>query len=214
MPDPYVVPGGRFREMYYWDSYFTMLGLATSGRHDLVDGMVRDFAYLIDTYGHVPNGARTYYLSRSQPPFFFAMVGLVSPKEPGQAFAAYLPQLRREYAFWMEGAQGLRAGTSHRHVVALPDGSVLNRFWDDTNTPRDESYREDTELARGSHRPAPQLFRDIRAAAVSGRSTPFHGPLSLGCPQGSLSRLSLDEKDPHAAGVGGNALPAVRLLSL
>ena len=168
MPEPYVVPGGRFREMYYWDSYFTMLGLATSGRRDLVDGMVRDFAYLIDTYGHVPNGARTYYLSRSQPPFFFAMVGLVSPKEPGEAFAAYLPQLRREYAFWMEGERGVKAGTSHRHVVALPDGSILNRFWDDRNTPRDESYREDTELARTSRRPAPQLFRDIRAAAESG----------------------------------------------
>jgi alpha,alpha-trehalase len=168
MPEPYVVPGGRFREMYYWDSYFTMLGLATSGRHDLVDGMVHDFAYLIDTYGHVPNGARTYYLSRSQPPFFFAMVGLVSPQEPGEAFAAYLPQLRREYAFWMAGERGLRAGTSHRRVVALPDGSVLNRFWDDRDTPRDESYREDTELARTSHRPASRLFRDIRAAAESG----------------------------------------------
>jgi alpha,alpha-trehalase len=168
LPDPYVVPGGRFREMYYWDSYFTMLGLATSGRHDLVEGMVRDFAYLIDTYGHVPNGARTYYLSRSQPPFFFAMVGLMSPQEPAEAFATYLPQLRREYAFWMDGDKGLRAGTSHRRVVALPDGSVLNRFWDDKNTPRDESYREDTELARTSHRAAPQLFRDIRAAAESG----------------------------------------------
>jgi len=168
LPEPYVVPGGRFREMYYWDSYFTMLGLATSGRHDLVEGMVRDFAYLIDTYGHVPNGARTYYLSRSQPPFFFAMVGLMSPQEPAEAFAAYLPQLRREYAFWMDGDKGLRAGTSHRRVVALPDGSVLNRFWDDKNTPRDESYREDTELARTSHRAAPQLFRDIRAAAESG----------------------------------------------
>jgi alpha,alpha-trehalase len=168
MPEPYVVPGGRFREMYYWDSYFTMLGLATSGRHDLVNGMVRDFAYLIDSYGHVPNGARTYYLSRSQPPFFFAMVGLVSPADPGQAFATYLPQLRREYAFWMEGEHGLRPGASHRHVVALPDGSILNRFWDDRDSPRDESYREDTELARTSRRPAPQLFRDIRAAAESG----------------------------------------------
>ena len=168
MPEPYVVPGGRFREMYYWDSYFTMLGLATSGRHDLVNGMVRDFAYLIDTYGHVPNGARTYYLSRSQPPFFFAMVGLVSPADPGQAFATYLRQLRREYAFWMEGEHGLRPGASHRHVVALPDGSILNRFWDDSDLPRDESYREDTELARTSLRPEPQLFRDIRAAAESG----------------------------------------------
>jgi alpha,alpha-trehalase len=168
LPQPYVVPGGRFRELYYWDSYFTMLGLSTSGRHDLVAGMVRDFAYLIDTFGHVPNGARTYYLSRSQPPFFFAMVGLVSPEDPASAFAAYLPQLRREHAFWMEGEHGLSSGTSRRRVVGMPDGSVLNRFWDDRDTPRDESYEEDTELARASQRPAPQLFRDIRAAAESG----------------------------------------------
>jgi len=168
MPQPYVVPGGRFREMYYWDSYFTMLGLAESGRQDLVADMVRDFGYLIDTFGHVPNGARTYYLSRSQPPFYFEMVALASPNDPGAAFAAYLPQLRREYAFWMEGAQAVLPGKPHRRVVAMPDGSVLNRFWDDRDTPRDESYREDTELARVSKRPAPELFRDIRAAAESG----------------------------------------------
>src|ERR1700731_2607325 len=145
LPEPYVVPGGRFRELYYWDSYFTMLGLAQSGRHDLVEHMVHDFAYLIDTYGHVPNGARTYYLSRSQPPFFFAMVGLTAPTDPDQAFAAYLPQLRREYAFWMQGEVGLARGAAHRRVVAMPNGAVLNRYWDDADTPRDESYREDTE---------------------------------------------------------------------
>ena len=168
LPEPYVVPGGRFREMYYWDSYFTMLGLAESGRRDLVSGMVRDFAYLIDTFGHVPNGARTYYLSRSQPPFFFAMVGLLSQDDQASAFADFLPQLRREYSFWMDGAPGLRPGTTRRRVVAMPNGAVLNRFWDDEDTARDESYREDTELARTTRRPAPQLFRDIRAAAESG----------------------------------------------
>src|ERR1700679_2001079 len=157
LPEPYVVPGGRFREMYYLDSFFTMLGLAESGRGDLVKDMVRDFAHLIDTYGHVPNGARTYYLSRSQPPFFFAMVALTSPGDPSAAFAQYLPQLRREYAFWMVGEHEVRPHTPHRHVVAMPDGSVLNRFWDDRDTPRDEAYRTDAELARTSGRPAPQL---------------------------------------------------------
>jgi alpha,alpha-trehalase len=72
----YVVPGGRFREMYYWDSYFTMVGLQSSGRDDLVADMVENFAGLIDRYGHIPNGTRSYYLSRSQPPFFAAMVEL------------------------------------------------------------------------------------------------------------------------------------------
>lgn len=168
LPRPYVVPGGRFREMYYWDSYFTMLGLARSGRNDLLAAMVEDFAYLIDTYGHIPNGARTYYLSRSQPPLFFAMVGLLSPGSPATAYAKYLPQLRREYEFWMEGARGLRRGSAHRRVVVMPDGSVLNRYWDDRDTPRDESYRDDVEVARASGRPAAEVYRNLRAAAESG----------------------------------------------
>ncbi|HYL70584.1 MAG TPA: trehalase family glycosidase, partial [Candidatus Dormibacteraeota bacterium] len=74
LPQPFVVPGGRFREIYYWDSYFTMLGLLESGRRDLTEAMVSDFARLIDSYGRIPNGNRNYYLTRSQPPFFFAMV--------------------------------------------------------------------------------------------------------------------------------------------
>ncbi len=167
LPRPYVVPGGRFREIYYWDSYFTMLGLLEGGRGDLVADMVEDFAHLIDRYGHVPNGTRTYYLSRSQPPFFFAMVGLLGG-EPGAAYARYLPQLEREYEFWMAGAEGLGPGAAHRRVVAMPDGAILNRYWDDRDTPRDESYREDTQLARSSGRPPSQVFRDIRAAAESG----------------------------------------------
>jgi alpha,alpha-trehalase len=168
LPRPYVVPGGRFREMYYWDSYFTLLGVMQSKRPDLARDMVDDFAYLIDTYGHIPNGVRTYYLSRSQPPFFYEMVGLLSADDPAASYARYLPQLRREYAFWMDGAEGLKRGTAKRRVVALPDGSVLNRFWDDRDTPRDESYREDTELARATGREPRQLYRDIRAAAESG----------------------------------------------
>src|SRR5258705_6562521 len=107
--------------MYYWDSYFTMLGLVESGRHDLAETMVRNFAYLIDTYGHVPNGTRNYYLSRSQPPFFYAMVGLLSPKDPAASYARYLPELRSEYAFWMQGEPGLERGSAHRRVVAMPD---------------------------------------------------------------------------------------------
>jgi alpha,alpha-trehalase len=168
LPEPYVVPGGRFRELYYWDSYFTMLGLVESGRQDLAQHMVRDFASLIDTYGHVPNGTRSYYLSRSQPPFFFAMVGLLSADDPAASYSRFLPQLRREYAFWMQGEKGLPHGTAHRRVVAMPDGAVLNRYWDDADTPRDESYREDTGLAQRSGRIPKQLYRDVRAAAESG----------------------------------------------
>lgn len=60
LPKSYVVPGGRFREIYYWDSYFTMQGLAVSNRYDLIENMLDNFKYLIDTYGHIPNGNRSY----------------------------------------------------------------------------------------------------------------------------------------------------------
>jgi alpha,alpha-trehalase len=168
LPKPYVVPGGRFRELYYWDSYFTMLGLAQSGRQDLVRSMIGDFAGLIDSYGHIPNGTRTYYLGRSQPPFFFEMVALARPDDPAAAWAQYLPQLRREYAFWMAGEGTLKGPGAVRRVVRLADGAILNRYWDDVDAPRDESWREDVSLAQSSGRDARQLYRDIRAAAESG----------------------------------------------
>src|SRR3990170_304027 len=93
LPNPYIVPGGRFREIYYWDSYFTMLGLKASGELDMVENMVNNFAYLIRTVGHIPNGNRTYYLSRSQPPYFGAMVGLYARATDSTQALRYLAAL-------------------------------------------------------------------------------------------------------------------------
>lgn len=166
LPKPYVVPGGRFREMYYWDSYFTMLGLKQSHRQDLVEDMLDDFGALIDRYGHIPNGTRTYYLGRSQPPFFYLMTRL-SADTSRAAMARRLGQMRAEYRFWMAGADGLKPGMAVARVVRMPDGALLNRYWDDRAAPRDESWREDVALAKGARAPA-VLYRDIRAAAESG----------------------------------------------
>lgn len=168
LPHRYVVPGGRFNEVYYWDSYFTMLGLEESGRHDVVVDMVRNFAFLIDRYGHVPNGNRTYYLSRSQPPFFAAMVSLVAERDGPSVLVTYLPQLAKEYDFWMQGSEDLAAGQAHRRVVKLADGALLNRYWDDCDTPRDESYGLDVATAAASNRPAAEVYRNLRAGAESG----------------------------------------------
>lgn len=165
---PYIVPGGRFREVYYWDTYFTLLGAAADGHHDLVRAMVDNFADLIDLCGHVPNGARTYYLSRSQPPIFYLMTALLTPDDPAASYARYLPALRREYAFWMSGEQAAEAGSAVGHVVRLNDGAILNRYWDALDTPRDEAFLEDITLVASSDRPAGELFREIRAAAESG----------------------------------------------
>ncbi|HEY6516672.1 MAG TPA: alpha,alpha-trehalase TreF [Steroidobacteraceae bacterium] len=167
VPKPYVVPGGAFQEFYYWDSYFTMLGLIPDGHMDLARDLVDDFSYLIETYGHIPNGARTFYLSRSQPPVYYLMVGLLD-RDPAKAWAAHLRDLQGEYAYWMQGAEGLHPGEARRNVVAMPDGSILNRYWDDRDTPRDEGYRNDVLTARASGRPAAQVYRDVRAAAESG----------------------------------------------
>jgi alpha,alpha-trehalase len=169
LPSPYVVPGGRFREVYYWDSYFTMLGLEEAGRSDLVDSMLQNFAYEIDQLGHIPNGNRTYYVSRSQPPFFSNMVEIAARRAGARVYAQYLQQLRREYSFWMSGAEDTAPGRAFRRVVVLPDGTVLNRYWDDLDTPRDEAYIHDVQTAaRASGRPLNQVYRDLRATAESG----------------------------------------------
>ncbi|MEA9393446.1 alpha,alpha-trehalase TreA [Acerihabitans sp. TG2] len=169
LPQRYVVPGGRFREVYYWDSYFTMLGLAESGNWSLVRNMTDNFAYQIDTYGHIPNGNRTYYLSRSQPPFFSYMVVLLATHEGDATYARYLPQLTREYQYWMQGAADLAKGTAAERSVRLDDGSLLNRYWDDRDVPRTESYMEDVTTAnQAKDRPAAEVYRDLRAGAASG----------------------------------------------
>ena len=120
-----------------------------------------------ETYGHIPNGNRTYYLSRSQPPVFALMVELF--EEDGVRGARrYLDHLKMEYAFWMDGAESLIPNQAYRHVVRMPDGSLLNRYWDDRDTPRDESWLEDVETAKHSGRPPNEVYRDLRAGAASG----------------------------------------------
>lgn len=169
LPAPYVVPGGRFDEIYYWDSYFIMLGLVASGRYDLANDELKNFSALIDRYAHIPNGNRTYYLSRSQPPFFSQMVGLLAEHDGDSVYLQYLPELKAEYDYWMSGATRLAPGRAARHVVRLTDGTVLNRYWDERDAPRDESYREDVMTARAMRqRNASDLWRNLRAGGETG----------------------------------------------
>ncbi len=168
LPHPYIVPGGRFTGIYYWDSYFVMLGLRASGKWEMMENMVNNLAYLIDTYGLIPNGNRTYFLSRSQPPFLALMVELLAKGHPDRMFP-YEKALRAEYDFWMAGIPAT-ADTPDlgRRMVQLPAGALLNRYWDDHPTPRPESYREDVTVAAASTRHSTTLYRDLRAACESG----------------------------------------------
>ncbi len=169
LPKPYIVPGGRFGEVYYWDSYFTMLGLRASGRIDMIESMVDNFSYLIDKIGHIPNGNRSYYVGRSQPPFYSLMVKLLSEEKGLGILIKHLPHLKKEYDFWMNGSEKLTPENNALHrVVLMPNGAILNRFWDENSTPRPESYKEDVELSHQSTQEPNVLFRHLRAAAESG----------------------------------------------
>ncbi len=161
----YIVPGGRFGEIYYWDSYFTMEGLRVSGEVAMIESMIQNFADLIDTIGYIPNGNRSYFLGRSQPPFFARMITLLAEIEGDAVILKYQAQLLKEYQFWTKS-------TSDHHdmrMILLPDGNMLNRYSDNKPIPRQESYVEDVELAEGLDKgPAQVLWRHLRGACESG----------------------------------------------
>ncbi|HTJ48356.1 MAG TPA: trehalase family glycosidase, partial [Cyclobacteriaceae bacterium] len=168
LPNSYIVPGGRFAEIYYWDSYFTMLGLQAQGRYDIMKNMIDNFAFLIDSLGFIPNGNRNYYVGRSQPPFFAVMVSVLEEKDT-VASSHYLPMFQKEYAFWMHGADQLKKpGDVVEHVVMMPDGTILNRYFDKIAQPRPEAYKEDYNLAQKSSGSKEELYTHLRAAAESG----------------------------------------------
>ena len=172
LPYTYVVPGGRFNEQFYWDTYFIMLGLASSGKWKRIEGMMKNYTHEIRKYGYIPTANRTYLLSRSQPPFFSHMVTLLaSHRRKGTVLREYLPYLLAEHRFWMRGRSKL-AATEHnafRRVVSMVDGALMNRYYDNKATPRPESLREDMETAEKSGRADPdRLYLHLRAGAESG----------------------------------------------
>ena len=172
VPNAYIVPGGRFSEQFYWDSYFIMLGLAADNRWDMIEGMLKNYAFMIRKFGYIPTANRTYFLSRSQPPFFAHMVKLLaSHKGRARTLIEYLPYLLLEYRFWMKGRHSLtkQDHRSFARVVEMPDGILLNRYYDNKSTPRPESLLEDKETANGApDREPDRLYLHLRAGAESG----------------------------------------------
>uniref|UniRef100_A0A8C5N959 Trehalase n=1 Tax=Gouania willdenowi TaxID=441366 RepID=A0A8C5N959_GOUWI len=140
-PHPVVVPGGRFRELYYWDSYWVINGLLLSEMRDTAHGMIQNFLYLVNRYGFIPNGGRIYYERRSQPPFLTLMVESISRH-------TLIPHSNTHVS-----------GTLH----------VLNHYYVHVGLPRPESYTDDLELAEGlSDEQTEQLWMDLKSGAESG----------------------------------------------
>lgn len=167
LPKPYIVPGGRFIEFFYWDSYFVMLGLQVSGNIEMMKNIVENCSYLITNYGFVPNASRSYFLTRSQPPFFSLMLDLIYESTNDETiYFQYFGTLEKEYQFWMSGSEDLENGKAFKHVLKTKQGDILNRYYDEENKPRPESYLVDLEDFQTSDNA--EFYRNVRAACESG----------------------------------------------
>jgi alpha,alpha-trehalase len=137
LKNSYVVPGGRFNEMYGWDSYFIIRGLVRDGRIDLAKGMVENFFFEIEHYGGVLNANRTYYLTRSQPPFLTSMILAVydaqkaSGRENNEWLAKAYDYAVKDHELW----------TSEPHLAG---STGLSRYFDFGNGPAAESVKDET----------------------------------------------------------------------
>jgi len=147
LPDKYVVPGGRFNEMYGWDSYFIIRGLLRAGRLDLARGMVDNFFFEIEHYGAMLNANRTYYLTRSQPPFVSSMFMDVyrAAQKDGHTDKAWLERayadLDKDYGMW----------TRDPHLAGQ---TGLSRYYDFGEGPPAEAVQDET----GFYRKVAQYF--------------------------------------------------------
>lgn len=163
VPEDFIVPGGRFREFYYWDAYWIIKGLIVSDLTQMVKNMVTNFIHCVKKFGFVPNGGRIYYLRRSQPPFLIPMAYEYYEATKDVQFIdknyAYLVQ---EFNFWM---------TNRSLTVTGQDGKsyTVYQYRTPSNVPRPESFRTDVEAAvniRNENRA--KFFQDTASAAESG----------------------------------------------
>jgi len=139
LPYPYVVPGGRFNEMYGWDSYFIQVGLVRDGEIELAQNMVDNFLYEIQNYGRILNANRTYYLSRSQPPFLTQMIlNVYRTKRDRKWLSNTVPAIEKYYSSW----------TSEPHMT---QETGLSRYYDLGEGPAPEVLSDERDAQGRTH---------------------------------------------------------------
>ncbi len=143
LENPYVVPGGQFNEMYGWDSYFIIRGLLRDHRTELAKGMVENFFFEINHYGGVLNANRTYYLTRSQPPFLTSMILAVYDAETAEG-KQNLPWLETAYQF------ALRDYEQWNQQPHLAGATGLSRYFDHGDGPVPEIMGDPSHYYRGA----------------------------------------------------------------
>eukprot|EP00890_Picochlorum_soloecismus_P000889 jgi/Picsp_1/1800/NSC_05268-R2_protein len=177
-PNPFIIPGERFRESYYWDSFWIILGLLEidADHVDIAKGVLRNFSHMIRLFGMIPNGFRSYYLNRSQPPMFGNMVRALHDKlKSDGVLLEFLPAALTELEFWRSSWRSIQ--------VVADDGSIytMSRYYSSWHKPRPESLKEDVSSWKefldsrdGSDDPLNipsvemEFYRHIAAAAESG----------------------------------------------
>uniref|UniRef100_A0A914CCA9 Trehalase n=1 Tax=Acrobeloides nanus TaxID=290746 RepID=A0A914CCA9_9BILA len=163
VPNRFVVPGGRFREFYYWDAYWIIKGLIASGMLETSRMMIENFVYMVNQFGFVPNGGRIYYSKRSQPPLLLGMVyEYYEATQDREFIRKILPTLEQEVKFWEE----------NRNVTVKINDRTYNVFQyrTVTNVPRPEMYAADKNLVKQITKESEKrrILRDVASAAESG----------------------------------------------
>lgn len=140
----FVVPGGRFREQYYWDSYWILEGLLTSELYDVANSTLQNFMDELDRFGFIPNGGRIYYLNRSQPPVFIHMLSrYVDVTKDTSILDRALPLAEKELSWWAKNRTISITSPYTSKTYQVSHYAVNN------TAPRPESYLEDYESANG-----------------------------------------------------------------
>lgn len=184
VPNAVIVPGGRFREFYYWDSYWILKGLILSEMTDTVRGMIENFLHIVKTYGHIPNGGRIYYLMRSHPPLLLPMIQLYYEHTKNLTFIEeHIETMEKEFEFWMR----------NRTVKIEKDGKhyTLARYKEGSYGPRPESYREDYETGStfSDDEDKDDFYSELKSAAESGWDFSTRWFIANGTNKGNLTNI-------------------------
>ncbi|KAL3097492.1 hypothetical protein niasHS_003940 [Heterodera schachtii] len=166
VPHSFIIPGGRFREFYYWDTFWILKGLLFSEMYDTAKGVILNLIFMVDNHGFVPNGGRVYYLSRSQPPLLTPMVYEYFLATGDLDFVEQvLPTLEKEQHFW-----NLNRARSFLHPETKEEMFQYYQYRATMKFPRPESYREDVELAKGLSSDAEReaMWSNVASAAETG----------------------------------------------
>lgn len=175
-----IVPGGRFREFYYWDSYWIIRGLLHSEMYETAKGMLENFLSIINRFGFIPNGGRIYYSERSQPPLLAAMIkAYVDATNDNEFMKTATPILEREFYFFY-----------NNHMVDV-EGVPLATYGDKSTGPRPESYLEDILTAKDleSDQEKEDMWSELKAGAESGMDFSSRWFIKNGTNDGDLRDL-------------------------